>query len=253
MKKNFFIFCLIVLFGVGASWAQSSSSVSGFVRDVTLGERLILANLRIKETNIGAATNTSGYYTITGLEAGTYVIVASYIGYQSLKFTVELSENQQIRFDVELEPSGFEVGDVVVTAEGETEEKQRQLGATKMSTATIRKLPTILEPDVFRSPQLLPGVKAASDFSSGLYIRGGSPDQTLILLDRTAVYSEEKPVVFGLDNTFAEDLESLFGGMIPTSLSIGRSYTLFERLDVGVHVIGVSDLMMRFSFGFNVN
>lgn len=62
-----------------------------------------------------------------------------------------------------------------------------------------------------------------------------------------------KPVVMGLDNTFYRDLESLLDGMIPTSVSIGRSYTLFDRLDVGVHVVGVPDLVMRFSFGLDVN
>ena len=62
-----------------------------------------------------------------------------------------------------------------------------------------------------------------------------------------------KPVVYGLDNTFSEDLERLLGVMLPTSVSIGRSYTLFDRLDVGVHVVGVPDLLMRFSFGLNVD
>ena len=62
-----------------------------------------------------------------------------------------------------------------------------------------------------------------------------------------------EPVVYGLDNTFSTELEQLFGGLIPTSLSIGRSYTLFDRLDVGVHVIGVPDFLMRFSFGLNVD
>jgi len=62
-----------------------------------------------------------------------------------------------------------------------------------------------------------------------------------------------KPIVIGLDSTIAEDLEAFFGGVMPTSLSIGRSYSLFDRLEVGVHVIGIPDMMMRFSLGLNVN
>ncbi|NBW93945.1 MAG: hypothetical protein EBR20_06215, partial [Bacteroidetes bacterium] len=105
--------------------------------------------------------------------------------------------------NVDLMAQEFEVDEVVVTAEADTEEEQRRLGVSKMPTATIRQLPTILEPDVFRSLQLLPGVKSASDFSSGLYIRGGSPDQTLILLDRTTVYNPTH--FFGVFSTFNPD------------------------------------------------
>ena len=61
-----------------------------------------------------------------------------------------------------------------------------------------------------------------------------------------------RPIVLGLDSTFSDDLEDVLGGMIPTSLSVGRAYTLFDRLDVGVNVMGVPDLLMRFSLGFNV-
>ena len=69
------------------------------------------------------------------------------------------------------------------------QEALKNIGRAQITTQTIKELPAIFEADVFRSIQFLPGVKAASDFSSGLYIRGGSPDQTLILLDRTTVYN----------------------------------------------------------------
>jgi hypothetical protein len=79
----------------------------------------------------------------------------------------------------------------------------RAIGVTRLTTETIRELPTVLEPDVFRSLQFLPGVKSASDFSSGLYIRGGGPDQTLILLDRNTVYNPTH--FFGFFSTFNPD------------------------------------------------
>lgn len=179
------------------------ASISGFVRDAETGETLLLANVRIKDTLIGTATNNSGYYTLAGLEPGEYTLQFSYIGYQVLEVTVVLGAGESARRDVDLAPQDFEVDEVVVTAEADTEEEQRRLGVSKMPTATIRQLPTILEPDVFRSLQLLPGVKSASDFSSGLYIRGGSPDQTLILLDRTTVYNPTH--FFGVFSTFNPD------------------------------------------------
>ncbi len=221
-----------MVLGVVNSSAQSSSSVSGFVRDQESGETLILANLRIKDTSIGAATNTSGYFTIPGLTPGPYVLIASYIGYKNAEFSFTLGREEALRLDIELEPEGFDVGEVVITAESDTEEEQRQLGAVKMTTATIRKLPTILEPDVFRSLQLLPGVKAASDFSSGLYIRGGSPDQTLILLDRTTVYNPSH--FFGVFSTFNPDAIKdirLFKGAYPASYGgrIGSVVDIYNK------------------------
>lgn len=186
-----------------ASARAQTASVSGFVRDADSGETLLLANIRIKDTLTGTATNNSGYYTLTGLAAGTYTLQVSYIGYQPSEFEVTLTDGESVRRDIDLEPLRLEVDEVVVTAEEDSEEEQRQLGVSKMPTATIRQLPTILEPDVFRSLQLLPGVKSASDFSSGLYIRGGSPDQTLILLDRTTVYNPTH--FFGVFSTFNPD------------------------------------------------
>lgn len=199
----FFLVVLLSAFDARNARAQSTASISGFVRDAESGETLLLANLRLRDTLIGSATNNSGYFTITGLEAGSYVLQVSYIGYEGLEIEVSLELDEHIRLDIELPPISFEVNEIVVTGESQTEEEQRQLGVSKMPTATIRKLPTILEPDVFRSLQLLPGVKAASDFSSGLYIRGGSPDQTLILLDRTTVYNPSH--FFGVFSSFNPD------------------------------------------------
>ena len=231
--KAFFLLLLLVLAGFGStSVAQNTSSISGFVRDGESSETLILANIRIQDTSMGAASNTSGYYTLTGLAPGSYTLLVSYIGYISKEIQVDLGPEEQIRLDIELMPQGYEVGEVVVTADGETEEEQRQLGSIRMTTATIRKLPTILEPDVFRSLQLLPGVKAASDFSSGLYIRGGSPDQTLILLDRTTVYNPSH--FFGVFSTFNPDAIKdirLYKGAYPSSYGgrIGSVVDIYNK------------------------
>ncbi|MDX1531778.1 MAG: TonB-dependent receptor, partial [Rhodothermales bacterium] len=138
--------------------------------------------------------------TLTGLAPGTYTLVASYIGYQDLVAEVTLAPGENRRLDLELAPAGIEIDEVVVTGEREEEEEIRRIGVAQVSTEQIKRLPTVLEPDVFRSLQLLPGVKAASDFSSGLYIRGGGPDQTLILLDRTSVYNPSH--FFGFFSTF---------------------------------------------------
>lgn len=183
--------------------ARQTASISGFVREADTGETLLLANVSLAGTPIGTATNNSGYYTITGLEPGRYTVIVSFVGFRTDSSRVDLEPGEAYRLDVDLEPIAFDVEEVVVTGEALTEEQERQLGATQMATARIRQLPTVLEPDVFRALQLLPGIKSASDYSSGLYIRGGSPDQTLILLDRTTVYNPSH--FFGFFSTFNPD------------------------------------------------
>ena len=183
--------------------AQEAASISGFVRDATSGETLLLANVVLAGTSIGAATNNAGYYTLTGLEPGAYTVVATYIGYRSLREEVTLAPGEALRLDIEMVPDDVAIDEVVVTAEAEEEEEARGIGVARVKTDLIKRLPTVLEPDLFRSLQLLPGVKAASDFSSGLYIRGGSPDQTLVLLDRNTVYNPSH--FFGLFSPFNPD------------------------------------------------
>lgn len=183
--------------------ARQPATLSGFVRDSASGETLILANVVIEDTRMGAASNTSGWYSIGGIPPGSYRVLASYLGYGTASYDVSLGPDEHLRLDIDLVRSGITVDEVVIEARRESAEESRQLGVARLSTATIRTLPTVLEPDVFRSLQLLPGVKAASDYSSGLYVRGGSPDQTLILLDRTTVYNPTH--FFGFFSTFNPD------------------------------------------------
>lgn len=183
--------------------AQTTVTLSGYVTDVTSGETLLLANVRIIETRMGAATNNSGYYTLAGIPPGAYRVAYSYIGYRPEIVDIELRAGEQRRLDVELYPEGVLIDEITVTAEADLEEEIRRVGVMQLQTDLIRRLPSVLQPDVFRSLQLLPGVKAASDYSSGLYIRGGSPDQTLILMDRTTVYNPSH--FFGFFSTFNPD------------------------------------------------
>ena len=125
-----------------------------------------------------------------------------------------MAADERLRLDIALTPSPMEIEELIVTAEREVDEDARNPGIGRMPVATIKKLPTVLEPDVFRSLQLLPGVASASDYSSGLYIRGGDPGQTLILLDQTSVYNPTH--VFGFFSTFnpdaIKDVQLLKGG-----------------------------------------
>lgn len=182
--------------------AQQTASVSGYIRDAKTGETLLLANVALQGTTRGTSSNDSGYYTITNIEPGRYTIACTFIGYRKFSRDIDLEAGQHLRLDIELQPEGLRLDEIVVESEAERE-AQKNIGAARVQTKLIKEVPSVLEDDVFRSVQLLPGVKAASDFSSGLYIRGGSPDQTLILLDRTTVYNPTH--FFGFFSTFNPD------------------------------------------------
>lgn len=207
------------------------ASVNGYITDQQTGETLISANIAILELNRGSSTNTSGYFSITNINPGTYTIVASYIGYRQYEQDIELSGGETKRLNIEMIPEGLELETLVVESEFELEER-RNIGTAQMSTQLIKNLPPVLEPDVFRSIQLLPGVKAASDFSSGLYVRGGSPDQTLILLDETTVYNPSH--FFGFFSTFNPDAVKdvrLYKGGYPAEFGgrLGSVLTVFNK------------------------
>ncbi len=196
------LLAVLLCLSIRGAWAQSAS-IAGYVTDATSGETLLTAHVLLRGTDVGTATNNSGYYALTGLAPGRYTVIASYIGYRQERVEVELAAGEERRLDVELTPVEFEIEEITVTADAELEEEARRVGVMQMQTDLIRQLPSVLQPDVFRSLQLLPGIKAASDYSSGLYIRGGSPDQTLILLDRTTVYNPSH--FFGFFSTFNPD------------------------------------------------
>lgn len=211
--------------------AQESASVNGYITDSRTGETLILANIALIEINRGASSNTSGYYTITNIPPGTYTLAASYIGYRRFEREITLEAGQSLRLNIELIPEGIELDALIVEADADREE-QRNIGTAQIATQLIKDLPAVIEPDVFRSVQLLPGVKAASDFSSGLYIRGGSPDQTLILLDETTVYNPTH--FFGFFSTFNPDAVKdfrLYKGGYPAQYGgrIGSVLTVYNK------------------------
>lgn len=208
-----------------------NASVNGYITDKSSGETLISANVALLENNRGTSTNTLGYFSLTNLEPGTYTIAGSYIGFKLFKKTITLSADETLRLDIELEPNVVSTDEIVVTSD-RVKEEQKDIGTAEINTELIKSLPKVFEADVFRSIQLLPGVKAASDFSSGLYIRGGSPDQTLILLDRNTVYNPSH--FFGFFSTFNPDAIKdvrLYKGGYPAEYGgrLGSVLTIYNK------------------------
>lgn len=176
-----------------------SATINGYVADEANSETLIQANILIENTSRGAATNTSGFYILSNLESGTYTLRVSYLGFITARETVTLEAGETRRLDFDLYTEAFETEEIVVEAD-ESLEEQRAPGLQEVPIQIVERLPSAFQADLFRSIQVLPGIKASSDFSSKLYIRGGSPDQTLILLDGTTVYNPTH--FFGFFSTF---------------------------------------------------
>jgi hypothetical protein len=212
-RSAFLPLCLCVLV-VGSVLAQSGA-VNGFVRDAGDGEALAYCNVYLDKTEYGSATNDKGYFYIGHLPPGKYELIASFVGYKTEKRSFSVGPNQTANVNLELSAGSIEVKEVKVTADRARFEREVEVSAVRLEAKQLQFIPKVGgEVDLFRTIQLLPGVIATSDFSNRLYIRGGSPDQNLILLDGITVYNPSH--LFGLFSPFiaeaVSDVTLLAGG-----------------------------------------
>tara|TARA_B100001250_G_scaffold101631_1_gene85518 strand:+ start:4102 stop:6531 length:2430 start_codon:yes stop_codon:yes gene_type:complete len=183
--------------------AQNTSSINGFVRNDANGEPISYANVFISNTPLGAATNRDGYFVISDIPSGTHEVNVSMIGYAVHKETIDLTEISSIRIEVRMKEQVIEGSEVLVTAERQKFERSIESSQISLDIREINSAPAFIEPDVFRTLQMLPGVQTTSDFSSALYVRGSTPDQNLIMLDGIVVYNPYH--LGGIFSTFNTD------------------------------------------------
>lgn len=180
-----------------------AATLSGFVTDQSNGESLPFANIALKGTPLGAVSNDNGYYAINNIPAGTYTMVVTYIGYATYRDSLTLQATENRRFDFSLAPKTLQAEVTIIEADRYREERLAQPSFLFLKAVTLKDLPALGEADLLRSLQLLPGIQAASDISSGLYVRGGGPDQTKIMLDQIPLYNPSH--AFGFFSTFNPD------------------------------------------------
>lgn len=169
--------------------AQSARTLSGIVKEAGTGETLPNATVLIQESGRGTATNADGYFTLFDVPSDTTTLLIRYVGYRSKQIKLSPDSFEQ-RLVVSLEESTGELSEVVVTAPGSGQmmRASENISQVSISPAQMAGLPSLGEKDIFRSLQLLPGVSGSNEASAGLYVRGGTPDQNLILLDGFTVY-----------------------------------------------------------------
>ncbi|HEY0896378.1 MAG TPA: TonB-dependent receptor, partial [Sphingobacteriaceae bacterium] len=182
--------------------AQTNYSVSGVIKDARSGESLIGVSVRFTgKAEIGTGTNAYGFYSAR-LAPGDYTMTVSYVGYKTLTRMIRLSANQ--RFDLALEQNNV-LSEVVISGERRNENvSDAQMGLAKINLAEVKNVPVLFgERDVLKTIQLLPGIKPAGEGNSGFYVRGGSSDHNLILLDEATVYNASH--LLGFFSTFNSD------------------------------------------------
>jgi len=188
LKANKLSIPLLFLFITSFSFGQAAR-ISGIITNAETGETLIGANVYIRETGQGMATDLNGYYVLDNLGLESKTLVVSFLGFEQYEKALLLEPGQSQKIDVALKTEIIEMDEIDVSAEKATRQFNIQPGRVNLSTRQIKAMPSILEPDIFRTIQALPGVLTQSEFSTGLIIRGGNTDQNLILLDGITVYN----------------------------------------------------------------
>ena len=196
--------CLVIaLLAPTESLAQDNYAITGLVKEAKTGETLPHANIRIVGTTMGTATNVDGHFTLLDVPAGLHQLEITFIGYLSSLIDIDPAEFEGLLV-VELSPLTTKLGGIVVTAENYT--IMKAAGAVSQITLSPRDLavlPNVGEVDIFRSLQLLPGISGTNEGSAGLFVRGGTPDQNLVLLDGMTVYHVDH--FFGFFSAFNAD------------------------------------------------
>lgn len=224
MKKHLLVAFLLMLF-INV-FSQEKHTVSGYIIDKETGESLIGVNVIWKEKFQGTTSNTYGFFSLT-LPEGEVNIDFSYIGYQLQ--TKKITLDKDITLNIELGSSSTNIEEVTIVGE-ETVVERTQSSIVEVPVEQIKNIPALLgEVDVLKAIQLLPGVQSGGEGTSGFYVRGGGPDQNLILLDGVPVYNASH--LFGFFSVFNADaiknvrltkggFPSRFGGRLSSVLEI---------------------------------
>ncbi len=215
--KHKILYLLIILFFISntLSSQQHNGGIKGIVRNEA-NEPLPFVTVIIESLKVGTTTDERGHYELS-LQEGSYTIKYSFVGYITESREVNIA-NSVKTIDVMMKTDSKMLDEVIISSKGrDANVKELQMSIQNIDMIQIRKIPSLMgEVDVIKSIQLLPGVHAASEGSSGFSVRGGSPDQNLILLDDVPVYNASH--FLGFFSVFNNDVikdATLYKGDIP--------------------------------------
>lgn len=199
---------------VGWAWGQTNT-LSGAVRNGASGESLRAALIRVDALNLDTYSNNYGFYSLS-LPPGTHVVKISFVGFETLLDTLTIT--QDVKQDFHLTPSSNTIEEVVVSARSDNDNvTSPQMGNLNFKMEELKNIPVVFgEKDILKTIQLMPGVASGGEGSSSFYVRGGSGDQNLILLDEATVYNASH--LLGFFSTFNSDAvkdATLYKGGVP--------------------------------------
>ncbi len=247
--KCLYLLSLFICICVFSSFAQKIT-VSGYISDAETGEMLINANIYEPTKQIGNISNVYGFYSLT-LPPGEISLQYSFVGYK--KQEINLKAQKDTVLNISLKQSG-ELDEITVSA-NKSKVERTQMSMVEIQSTQLKNLPVLFgEPDVLKVIQLLPGVQSGAEGTSGIYVRGGGPDQNLFLLDGVPVYNASH--LFGFFSVFNPSavktvklykggFPARFGGRLSSVIDIRMKEGNFKKFK-GEASIGL--ISSRFSF-----
>ena len=229
MKQLLFLLFLFI----STFLTAQNVTLSGYLKDAENGEILIGATAYIKDLSIGVTSNTYGYYALTA-PAGTYEVSFSYIGYTTQTVKITLTKDRAL--NIKLDEESKYLNEVTVTGEAADANVQSiEMSVSKLPVKTVKKLPAFMgEVDIIKTITLLPGIQSGGEGSSGLYVRGGGPDENLMLLDEAPVYNASHLLgFFSVFNSDAIKDIQVYKGGIPAEYGGKASSVIDIRMKDG--------------------
>lgn len=206
MTIRIFTILLLFLGFTATAFAQGNGTIRGTVFDKENGEPMIFTNVYIKGTTRGSTTDINGFYAIPNVPLGTYTLVSTTIGYDTMEVTFTIAKDGQIvSQNLYISPQDIKLDVVSISAEKQKKQTEVEVSQVRVTTKEISQIPSVGgEPDIAQYLQIMPGVVFTGDQGGQLYIRGGSPIQTRVLLDGLLIYNPFHSI--GLFSVFETDI-----------------------------------------------
>ena len=251
MKFRILLPLFFLIFSAASLLAQTGG-VRGNVFDKNSGEPILFGTVILQGTSFGTNTDLDGFFSIPNIPVGTYNLVVTYIGYDSLSVPVEIKAEAYSYQRMFLEESSIQLGTVNVSARKEKAKTDVQISEVTLTPRQIKSLPsTGGDPDIAQYLTVLPGIISSGDQGGQLYIRGGAPIQNLILLDGMTIYNPFHSIgfysVFETETIRSVDVltggfNAEYGGRISSVLDIRTREGNMKRLG---GLVSVSPFMAR--------
>ncbi len=212
-----FLSLIVFLFVISVTGFTQQYKISGYIKDASNGEVLPGVSVFVDELKEGAATDANGYYHFTVPE-GTYHLHIALISYKDTIILVKI--NKDIKMDVSVNSNSINAKTVnVVGLKANNNVESAKMGTITLETKDLKTIPVFFgEQDILKVIQLLPGVQSAGDANTGFYVRGGGPDQNLVMIDGATVYNAGHLIgFFSIFNSDALSSVSLIKGDMPAN------------------------------------